>query len=406
MCGRRAGRYLLRVTRLRTLSPTALLDLAIVVFVAAVTEWQVFSPREHLSTHIAGPRWLTVALPLLIALPLLWRRRRPLLVCGLVMGGIVAQAVASGHTPEGLQIIVLWTVVPYSVAAYSERRDAIVGLAIVLVGFAVYAGENDDIASGRAGDLWSGAFFLILGVGAWLAGMVVHGRLEEIALAAQTSALEREAQIASSQERARMARELHDIVSHNLSVVVVQAAGARAQADQGVGAPGTLEKIERSGREALVEMRRLLGVLREDGDGESGLAPRPGLSQLPAMAEGVRAAGMSVELEIGPGCAELAPALDLSAYRIVQEALTNTLKHAGPTAHARVHVHREADALRIEVLDDGAGTPAAPELDAGGHGLVGMRERAALFGGELHAGPRPEGGFVVDVRLPLATGQT
>jgi signal transduction histidine kinase len=404
MCPRSVRRYLLLVARLRTLSPTTALDLGMVVFVAAVTEWQVFDRRAHLSTHIAGPRWLTVALPLLIALPLLWRRRRPMLVCVLVMAGIVIQAVASGHTPEGLQIILIWVVVPYSVAVYSERRDALVGLGVLLAGFAVYAGENDDIVSGRAGDLWSGAFFLILAVGAWLAGVVVRGRREAIALAAQTAALEREAHIAGAQERARMARELHDIVSHNLSVVVVQAAGARAQADQGIGAPGTLEKIERSGREALVEMRRLLGVLREDDGTDSDLAPRPGLAQLPALAEGVRAAGMSVELEIGAGCAALAPAIDLSAYRIVQEALTNALKHAGPGARAQVHVQRDADALRIEVVDDGAGAPQTTALGNGGHGLVGMRERAALFGGELRAGARPEGGFVVDVRLPLSTG--
>jgi signal transduction histidine kinase len=201
-----------------------------------------------------------------------------------------------------------------------------------------------------------------------------------------------------------MARELHDIVSHNLSVVVVQAAGARAQADQGISAPGTLEKIERSGREALVEMRRLLGVLREDDGSDTGLAPRPGLAQLPALAEGVRATGMSVELEIGAGCAALAPAIDLSAYRIVQEALTNALKHAGPGASTRVRVQRDADALRIEVVDDGAGAPQAATLDHGGHGLVGMRERAAVFGGELRAGARPEGGFAVDVRLPLSAG--
>ncbi len=373
---------------------TTLLDIALVVFITVVTVWQVFDTREHLSTHIAGPRWLTLALPLLIALPLLWRRTRALLVTVLVMAGIAAQAIASGNTPEGLQIILLWVVVPYSVAAYSERGAALIGLAVLLAAFTVYAVENNDIASGQAGELWSGAFFLVLAVGAWLAGTVVHGRREAAALAAQANAFEREAQVATADERARMARELHDIVSHNLSVVVVQAAGARAQ---GTGSdPTTLEKIERSGREALVEMRRLLGVLREDNGAQPALTPSPGVDQLPLLADGVRAAGLAVELDVD--CAGLPPALDLSVYRIVQEALTNALKHAGPNAHVRVSVRREAGTLVVVVIDDGVAVDAPVP---GGHGLVGMRERVMLLGGELHAGPRAGGGFAVDARLPL-----
>ncbi|MEA2445364.1 MAG: hypothetical protein QOJ12_2656, partial [Thermoleophilales bacterium] len=216
------------MARLRTLSRTTLLDVALVLFITGVTEWGVFETHENVSTPIAGPRWLTVPLPLLIALPLLWRRRRPLLVAALVMTGFAAQAIASGHTPEGFQLILIWLIVPYSVAAYSDRRGALIGLAIVLAGFTIYAVQNDDIVSGRAGDLWSGAFFLVLALGAWLAGMMARSRRDAAALTAQAKAFEREAQFASSQERARMARELHDIVSHNLSVVVVQAAGARA----------------------------------------------------------------------------------------------------------------------------------------------------------------------------------
>jgi signal transduction histidine kinase len=380
------------MARLRSLDPVTAFDVALVVFVAVVTEWGVFENREHMTTPIAGPRWLTVSLPLLLALPLLWRRTRPLLVTALVMGGIVAQAVASGDSPEGLQLIALWVVVPYSVAAYSDRRGALAGLAISLATFAVYAAENDDIASGTSGDLWSGAFFLVLAVGAWLAGMVVRERRE-------AAALEREAEAATLQERARMARELHDIVSHNLSVVVVQAAGARAQAG---GDESTLEKIERSGREALVEMRRLLGVLREDGTDKAALTPAPGIAQLPALVDGVRAAGLVVDLDVGEGCATLPPALDLSAYRIVQEALTNALKHAGAGAHARVALLRDEAGLTIAVVDDGAVNGHVPPSGPGGHGLAGMRERVDLLGGELHAAPRADGGFAVAARLPIA----
>jgi signal transduction histidine kinase len=274
---------------------------------------------------------------------------------------------------------------------------------LTLGGFAVYAAENAGITSGRAADVWAGAFFLILAVGSWLAGAVVHARRERASIQARASLLERESRLAVDEERARIARELHDIVSHNLSVVVVQAAGARAQA--AADAPGsTLEKIERSGREALVEMRRLLGVLRRDNPDEdaTALAPSPGIGQLPELAGRVRAAGLEVELRIEGDCSALPPALELTAYRIVQEALTNTLKHAGSGARAEVAVLREAGALAIDVLDDGSGRPpgdrSSPE---GGHGLIGIRERVAVFGGEVRAGPRPAGGFHVRARLPL-----
>jgi len=386
--------------------PTAL-DLALAVCVTVIWEWNVVSTGQHLGTTVAGPRWLTVPLPLLVALPLLWRRTRPLPACALVMTGIVAQAVASGHSPEGLQMILLWVVVPYTVAAYSSRRDALIGLAITLAAFAVYSAQNDDIVSGRQSDQWAGAFFLVLAVGAWLAGTVVRGRRETAALNAHASALRRESQIAGTEERSRIARELHDIVAHNLSVVVVQAAGARARGDQHRPEAATLEKIERSGREALVEMRRLVGVLREDDREGPGLTPHPGTAQLPALAERVGAAGLCVDLRVdadGPG---LPPAIDLSAYRIVQEALTNTVKHAGPQAHVQVHVSRGQDALMISVVDDGGhgGHDAGQEPhEGGGHGLIGMRERVAVFGGELHAAPSPTGGFAVTARLPISHG--
>jgi signal transduction histidine kinase len=393
------------VARIRTLGRTEALDVALVLFVTTVTEWQVFDTREHLSTHIAGPRWLTVPLPVLIALPLLWRRTRPLVVCSLVLAGIAAQALVSGHTPEGFQLILIWIVVPYSVAAYNERRAALAGLALVLAGFAIYSLENDDITSGRAGDLWAGAFFLALAIGSWLFGMFVHGRREAAALSARAAALEHEAQVASADERSRMARDLHDIVSHNLSVVVVQAAGARAQADRHEVGPATLEKIERSAREALVEMRRLLGVLREDDGKAPELEPQPGLGQLSTLVERVRGAGLAVNLEIDGDCDGVPPAIDVSAYRIVQEALTNTIKHAGRDAHVNVAVRRDAATLTIEVRDDGGPHAVPAASDAGGHGLVGMRERALLLGGELHAGALPAGGFAVVARLPLAAGR-
>ena len=211
----------------------------------------------------------------------------------------------------------------------------------------------------------------------WLAGVLVRARRQAASLAARSAALQRQAEQAAAAERARIARELHDIVAHHLSVVVLQAAGARAS---GKPAAATLEKIENSARQALAETRRLLGVLR-DPDEEAGLAPQPGIGELDALAASVRAAGLPVNLVIDGDHAALPAAVDVSAYRIVQEALTNVLKHAGP-ARADVTIGLRQDTVTIEVTDDGTGNPV-PAAPAGGHGLAGMRERAAVFGGEL-----------------------
>ena len=303
-------------------------DVALVGFIVAATLLAVFTAHNPVSTHVAGPRWLAISFALVIALPLFWRRSRPLLVCAVIAAGIVAQALASENTPEGLQLIVLWIVVPYSVAYYADRSEALIGLGILLAAFVVYAAENTDITSGQAGNEWSGAFFLVLALGSWLTGSVLRARSEAAALTASANESRRDAQLATAEERSRIARELHDIVAHNLSVVVLQAAGARAQADHQSPNQSTLEKIERSGREALAEMRRLVGVLREDDATGLALEPNPGMGQLSGLVARVRAAGLDVELERDTRTADLPPALDLSAYRIIQEALTNTLKHA------------------------------------------------------------------------------
>ncbi len=387
--------------RIRELSWTTVGDLALVGFILAASWCAVFTDNP-VSTRIGGPRWLAIAFGLVIALPLFWRRSRPVLVCAVIAAGIVAQALASGDTPEGLQLIVLWVVVPFSVAYYSDRSGALLGLGILLAAFAVYAAENSDITSGEAGNEWSGAFFLVLAVGSWLAAIVLRARREAAALTARANALQQEAQLASSEERSRIARELHDIVAHNLSVVVLQAAGARAQAEQQTPSPSALEKIEHSGRQALAEMRRLVGVLREHDTAGLELEPNPGIAQLPELIDRVRAAGLQVELQRHGQTTDLSPALDLSAYRIIQEALTNTLTHVGTGARVWVTVRREPADLVIEIVDDGGGLPVdgAPSR-SGGHGLIGMRERVSLFGGQLQAGPRAPSGFAVHARLPV-----
>jgi signal transduction histidine kinase len=228
--------------------------------------------------------------------------------------------------------------------------------------------------------------------------VLVRARRQSGALAERNAALERQAERATAAERARIARELHDIVAHHLSVIVLQAAGARAS---GKAAEAALEKIENSGRQALAETRRLLGVLRDSAE-EPGLAPQPGIGELDALAASVRAAGLPVNLVISGDHAAVPAAVDVSVYRIVQEALTNILKHAG-RACADVTIGCADEAVTIEITDDGTREPGN-QIPAGGHGLAGMRERASIFGGELHAGPRPGGGFAVRARLPLEDG--
>jgi signal transduction histidine kinase len=365
------------------------LDLAIALTAAAVIEWDVWAFHTF-----PGPKGLTAPLPLLIALPLLWRRSRALLVVTLVIAGVVLQSVVTGNSAEGIGQMLAVGTAAYSVGAYCDRRRALIGLGVLAAGYAIYAAEDHNIQSGRTSELWAGSFFGVGILAAWLIGSFVRSGRERSVLEEAAAARERAAADAVAEERSRLARELHDIVSHNLSVVVAQAGGARAQGDR---APArALEKIERSGREALVEMRRLLGVLRDDGD-EAALAPQPGIAQLDAFAATMRAAGLPVEIVVDGVDHHLPPAIDLSAYRIVQEALTNTLRHAGQ-ARAKVTVSYGPGALDLEVLDDGRGSSNG---HTGGHGLVGMRERVTLFGGELETGRQSAGGYRVRAHLPL-----
>lgn len=199
-------------------------------------------------------------------------------------------------------------------------------------------------------------------------------------------------------ERAAIARELHDVVAHHMSVMVVQAGAARAMSGSDPAATAeALRQIEASGRTGLAEMRRLLEVLKAEEDG-NGRAPQPGLARIDELLDAMRASGLPVEAVVEGSPQPLPPGVDLSAYRIVQEGLTNALRHAGG-ASARVVVRYESDAVELEIADDGPGPPEDPEA-SGGHGLIGMRERIRLFGGELEAGPRPGGGFLLRARLP------
>lgn len=370
-------------------------DVLAATFIGVVAEVSALG-NGFLSTHVEGPRWFTAALPVLLAAPMLWRRSYPLIAWSVVATGIALQAVISHHSTEGLEIVAALTIGPYSVAAYSSRRNAVLGLALLSISYALFAMGDANFRSGRTSERWATAFFAIAALASWLIGTVVHFRREEAASAERARILDEQARAAVATERGRVARELHDIVSHNLSVVVLQAAGARAASEHAdFDAADTLEKIEESGREALVEMRRMLGVLRADG-AEAELTPQPSLQDIPTLVDSVRRTGLSIDADCQD--AEVPPVIGLSAFRIVQEGLTNVLKHAG---HARteVTVHVEKEAVIVRVADNGQGSAA--QSNGSGHGLTGMRERVALLGGELRVGPRPSGGFEIDARLPL-----
>jgi signal transduction histidine kinase len=209
--------------------------------------------------------------------------------------------------------------------------------------------------------------------------------------------LAREAELATAQERARIARELHDVVAHGLSLMVVQAEAAEellAHTPQAAAQP--MQRVQDTGRQALGEMRRLLGVLRAADPGPETTAPQPSLTRIPELAREAAEAGLEVDVVVEGEPVELPLGLELTAYRIVQEALTNTRRHAGAT-RARVRLAYSAERLCLEVTDDGRRPPGSRE----GHGLIGMRERAALYAGTLEAGPAPDGGFRVLAELPL-----
>jgi signal transduction histidine kinase len=341
---------------------------------------------------------LGYALALLHTLPLAARRRFP----GAVLGISVASglAVAALGVPEILGPAILVAV--YSVAAYGDRWVSLAGLAAAELGSAAV-----QLTPGRfqAPTVVSNALVF---AAAWLLGYFVGRRRAYTAQLEQTAELERAraelARRAVAEERLRLARELHDVVAHSISVIAVQSGvGAHVAKTQPEEAAKALEAIEATSRAALIELRRLLGVLRQEGESQGALAPVPGLADLDSLLAEVAKAGLGVRLQVEGTPSPLPAGVDLSAYRIVQEALTNVVKHAGP-ARAQVMIRYRDQDVMVEVIDDGRGVTAPTSNGRArvGHGLIGMRERVAVFGGDLQAGPRPGGGFRVAARLPLA----
>lgn len=356
---------------------------------------------------LSGLSGRTVAFTLVELLPLLWRRTHPVAAFAAVAVASAAQAVLL-DTPTWGQVA--FPVATYSVARYARPAASWVALAVGLCGaFAATWSWLAPLPDGqRSGAVSYVVTIAVIEIAAWALGTL--GRTREAYVAAlveRSERIEHEAAqrvaLAATEERTRIAREMHDVVAHGLSVIVVQADGGRyaAEHDPAV-ATRTLETVAATGREALTEMRRLLGLLRTDG--ATGTRPQPHLDDIAVLVaeaqEVARTAGdgTRIEAHLPPPGRPVPPGVALTAYRVVQEALSNVRKHAGPGVTVRIEVS-VGTAVEVVVEDDGRG---AASLDDGrGLGLVGMRERVEVHDGELCAGPRPGGGFRVSARLPL-----
>lgn len=361
--------------------------LAVVLTVAAVVEFRLYHPglsaAPGLDTHMAGV--------LLFTLPLAVRRRYPLVCTGLQIAGSALVLAQPPYTAIFASVLGVYSLCVYGPTPWLAVGWILVGVISLQAGL---PGVRMQVAPSLE--------LLLVGTVALLGGLATRQRQAQARLIQERAwRLERErdlaSQIAVADERTRIARDLHDVVAHSVSLIVVQAGAARMVRGQPPRAVAALRQVEASGRQALEELRHLVGLLGSQE--ESDLAPQPGLAQLEKLAATVSSAGLPVQLRITGSRRELPPGLDLTAYRIIQEALTNTLKHA-PGASADVHVDFSNGELAVEVLDTGGQTEPinAPQ---GGHGLTGMRERVAVYRGHLEAGPRSEGGFMVRARLPL-----
>jgi signal transduction histidine kinase len=386
--------------RLRAVDPHAVDALLALAFTVAAL-WTV-AARVGGDDRYRSDDFLGVGLLLLQTMPLAARRVAPLVALALSVSAI------SLHVALGYQEVPPGTfaalVILYSAASLTDSRQGALAGVIAAAGVTVYFTTN----RGDPGLAPALTTYVTYAAG-WGLGTYVRGRREYTNLVEERAVLlergrEVQAREAVADERARIARELHDIVGHALNLIVIQSGGAqRAFETRPELVRDTLASIESTGRQALTDMERMLGVLR-GSELAHGLSPQPNLGHIDALAAHVSEAGLPVEVTVEGTPAAIPPSVDLSAYRIIQEALTNALKHAGP-AHACVAIRYWPDTLELEITDDGRGvTSNGDDDDHAGRGLIGMRERVGMFGGELTVGPRPGGGFRVHASLPLHGG--
>ena len=367
---------------------------AAVVLVAALVDAAVGS------SEWSGPKAAELVLAIACSVPLAWRRSHPIAVAAIITVGTMVAGAIVAPVQGPFEPFVALELAVYSVGVHSRLRPGLATLVAVnvfgVLSWLVVTLHVDGTAYGD----WIPA--LVWTIGVWAIGRVIRGRnARTLELERLTVELEAErdarAREAVTVERARIARELHDVIAHNISVMGVQAAAAsRIMQSDEPDVRRALAAIETTGRETVDEMRRMLGILRRSED-ELALAPQPSLRDLGALVEQVRAAGLDVVARVEGEPRQLPAGLDLSAYRIVQEALTNALKHAAP-AHVEVVVRYSEDAIVLEVVDDGSGSAGGGGT---GNGLVGMRERVALFGGELRVGRGVDGGWALRATLPV-----
>ena len=352
---------------------------------------------QHHKNGPDGPLWFDVIASVVFLVPFFFRRRYPF--GALIAVGVLLSAISfidTGLINDEFVAFLSGIVVAFMFGMLRDRNQAVAGAAFLAGTVAIIAHNQGD----HPGDFAFPA--IVFGI-SWIVGFVLGQKLREGTEAKERAErLEREreeeARTAVAEERARIARELHDIVGHSVSVMTVQAAGVRSllRPDQ-EREREALEIIEQTGREALAEMRRLVGVLRRPEEGPA-LAPQPSLGHVEKLVSQARESGLPVELRIEGDPVQLSAGVDLTAYRLVQEGLTNAIKHARAD-HAEVVVRYGNGSVELTVTDDGRGGGDGVK---GGNGLVGMRERVSVYGGELDAGPRPEGGFRLRATLPVA----
>jgi signal transduction histidine kinase len=382
-----------------------LVDIAIAGALTALVQFQIWvGPISQIGNGpVSGPKPLLALVGLAATAPIAIRRRWPLLAVTIIMGDFAIHPFVAtqdfGYPNLNLfEVFLAFLLIVYSTAANTKRRRTWIGASIIIG--AQLVGSLSAIALGNSTPQTGSYFFYTI---AWILGKTIQHRNElsrRLADRAETLEQTRDAEVekAVSDERSRMARELHDVVSHSVSLMTLQAGAARQALDvHPQRARQQLLGIESTGREAMVEMRRLLGLLREGPDGPV-LEPQPSLRHIDLLVERMKEAGLPVSLSADEIPASMPRGVDLTAYRIAQEGLTNVLKHSNPTC-VQVNIRMLDQAVEIEVDDDG--TPHAVPPGGHGHGLIGMRERVAVYGGHLDAGPGPERGFRLKARIPF-----